>query len=31
MYKVDLFQYKTQCNYVFNIDPGNQGSPIFFN
>jgi hypothetical protein len=30
MYKVHLFQYKSQFNTVFNINPGNQGSPIIF-
>jgi hypothetical protein len=30
MYKIDLFQYKSQFHYVFNVNPGNQGSPFFF-
>jgi hypothetical protein len=30
MYKVDLFQYKSQFHYVFNVNPGNQGSPFTF-
>jgi hypothetical protein len=30
MYKAHLFQYKSQCNTVFNVNPGNQGSPITF-
>jgi hypothetical protein len=30
MYKVHLFQYKPQCNTVFNVNHGNQGSPITF-
>jgi hypothetical protein len=30
MYKVLLFQYKSQFNTVFNINPGNQASPIAF-
>jgi hypothetical protein len=30
MYKVDLFQYKSKFNNIFNINPGNQGSPITF-
>jgi hypothetical protein len=25
MYKVHLFQYKSQFNTVFNINPGNKG------
>jgi hypothetical protein len=27
---IDLFQYKSQFNNVFNVNPGNQGSPITF-
>jgi hypothetical protein len=30
MYKVGLFQYKSQFDYVFNVNAGNQGSPIIF-
>jgi hypothetical protein len=30
MYKVHLFQYKSQFNNVFNVNPANQGSPITF-
>jgi hypothetical protein len=30
MYKVHLFQYKSQFNTVFNVTPGNQCSPISF-
>jgi hypothetical protein len=30
MYTIDLFQYKSQFHYVFNVSPGNQGSPITF-
>jgi hypothetical protein len=30
MYKVDLFQYKSQFYYVLNVKPGNQGSPVTF-
>jgi hypothetical protein len=30
MYKVQLFQHKSQFNIVFNVNPGNQGSPINF-
>jgi hypothetical protein len=30
MYKVHLFHYKTQLHTVFNINSGNQGSPITF-
>jgi hypothetical protein len=30
MYKVRLFQYKSQFNNVFNINTKNQGSPIIF-
>jgi hypothetical protein len=29
MYKIDLFQYKSQFHYVFEVNPGNQGSPTF--
>jgi hypothetical protein len=29
MYKVDLFQYKSQFHYVFNVNPGNQGFRFF--
>jgi hypothetical protein len=28
--KVHLFQYKSQFNKAFNVNPGNQGSPIIF-
>jgi hypothetical protein len=27
MYKIILFQYKSQFTKVFNVNPGNQGSP----
>jgi hypothetical protein len=27
---IDLFQYKSQFNNVFNVNPGNQGSPVTF-
>jgi hypothetical protein len=30
MYKVHLFQFKSQFNSIFNVTPVNQGSPIFF-
>jgi hypothetical protein len=30
MYKVNLFHYKNQFNADFNVNPGNQGSPIIF-
>jgi hypothetical protein len=30
MYKVHLFQYKSQFNTVFNVNPGNQDSPSPF-
>jgi hypothetical protein len=30
MYKIDLFQYKSQFHYVFNVNPGNQGSRYLF-
>jgi hypothetical protein len=30
MYKVYLFQYKSQFNSVFNVNPGNQGSSTIF-
>jgi hypothetical protein len=30
MYKIDLFQYISQFHYVFNVNPGNQGSRYFF-
>jgi hypothetical protein len=30
MYKVHLFQYKSQFNNVLNVNPGNQGPPIIF-
>jgi hypothetical protein len=30
MYEVDLFQYKSQFYYVFNVNPGNRGTPIIF-
>jgi hypothetical protein len=29
MYKIDSFQYKCQFHYVFNVNPGNQGSRNF--
>jgi hypothetical protein len=29
MYKIHLFQYKSQFNTVFKVNPGNQGSPKF--
>jgi hypothetical protein len=29
MFKVHLFQYKSQFNTVFNVNPGDQCSPIF--
>jgi hypothetical protein len=29
MYKVHLFQYKSQFNNVFNVNPGNQGPQSF--
>jgi hypothetical protein len=28
MYKVHLFQYKSQFHYVFNVNPWNQSCPI---
>jgi hypothetical protein len=28
--KTDLFQYKSQFHYVFNVNPGSQGSRYFF-
>jgi hypothetical protein len=31
MYNIHLFQYKPQFNKVFNVNSGNQGSPIIFN
>jgi hypothetical protein len=30
MYKINLFQYKFQFHYVFNVNSGHQGSPYFF-
>jgi hypothetical protein len=30
VYTIDLFQYKSQFNYVFNVGPGNQSSPVTF-
>jgi hypothetical protein len=30
MYEVHLFEYKSQFNNIFNVNPGNQGSLIFF-
>jgi hypothetical protein len=30
MYKVHLFKHKSQFNNLFNINPGNQGSPIIY-
>jgi hypothetical protein len=30
MYKVNLFQYKSQCNAVFNVNPGNEDFSIIF-
>jgi hypothetical protein len=30
MFKIDSFQYKSQFHYVFNVNPGNQGSRYFF-
>jgi hypothetical protein len=30
IYKIDLFQYKSQFHYVLNVNPGNQGSRYFF-
>jgi hypothetical protein len=30
MYKVHLFKYKSEFNTVFNVNPGNQSSPITF-
>jgi hypothetical protein len=30
MYKVHLFQYESQFNTVFNVNPGNQDSPMTF-
>jgi hypothetical protein len=29
MYKIDLFQYKSQFHYVFNANPENQVSRYF--
>jgi hypothetical protein len=30
IYKLHLFKYKSQFNTVFDVNPGNQGSPITF-
>jgi hypothetical protein len=30
MDKIDLFQYKSQFHYAFNVNPGNQDSLYFF-
>jgi hypothetical protein len=30
MYKIDLFQCKSEFNYVFNVNHGNQRSRLFF-